>query len=215
MTLVPLTFRHWSRVTLYTSSCEFAECCVFGKQSPGPLCCDPPPLTPRGRSPPGAPLFPKLRGHFAEFLNVVSLAHLRLLASSTCVGLRYGFHAFNATGLFWAAEHRPIRFVRRRRVPSRLRPKPCTLGLPVPADSRPSILRHPFTPARKYRNINLSSIDYAFRPRLRVRLTLGGRTCPRKPRIFGGQDSHLPFRYSCLHLHLSTLQGPFPDPFDA
>ena len=31
------------------------------------------------------------------------------------------------------------------------------------------------------RNINLLSIDYAFRPRLRVRLTLGGFTFPRKP----------------------------------
>ncbi len=37
-----------------------------------------------------APLLPKLRGHFAEFLNESSLAHLRLLASTTCVGLRYG-----------------------------------------------------------------------------------------------------------------------------
>jgi hypothetical protein len=34
---------------------------------------------------------------------------------------------------------------------------------------------------RQYRNINLSSIDYASRPRLRTRLTLGGRTFPRKP----------------------------------
>ena len=86
-----MTFRHWSRVTPYTSSCELAECCVFAKQSPGPLRCGPPPLTPRGGSRPRAPLFPKLRGQFAEFLNVVALAHLRLLALSTCVGLRYGF----------------------------------------------------------------------------------------------------------------------------
>ena len=35
-------------------------------------------------------LFPKLRGYFAEFLNNSSLAHLRILSSSTCVGLRYG-----------------------------------------------------------------------------------------------------------------------------
>ena len=33
----------------------------------------------------------------------------------------------------------------------------------------------------QYRNINLLSIGYAFRPRLRTRLTLGGRTFPRKP----------------------------------
>ena len=37
-----------------------------------------------------APLFPKLRGQFAEFLNVVYLEHLGLLDLPTCVGLRYG-----------------------------------------------------------------------------------------------------------------------------
>ncbi len=92
---------------------------------------------------------------------------------------------------------------------------PYTLRPPIPTDGRPSILRHPITPMRKYRNINLSSIDYAFRPRLRFRLTLGGRTCPRKPWIFGGRDSHPPFRYSCLHLHLPALQRSFPTAFDA
>ena len=40
----------------------------------------------------GAPLLPKLRGHFAEFLNNASPAGLRILSSSTCVGLRYGCH---------------------------------------------------------------------------------------------------------------------------
>ena len=38
----------------------------------------------------GAPLLPKLRGYFAEFLRKVSLARLSLLDSPTCVGLRYG-----------------------------------------------------------------------------------------------------------------------------
>ena len=46
-------------------------------------------------SPQAAPLIPKLRGQFAEFLNVVSLAHLSLLDHSTCVGLRYGYFSFN------------------------------------------------------------------------------------------------------------------------
>ncbi len=32
-----LTFRHWSGVTLYTSTYVFAESCVFVKQSPGNL----------------------------------------------------------------------------------------------------------------------------------------------------------------------------------
>ena len=37
-----------------------------------------------------APLLPKLRGHFAEFLDNASSVGLRILSSSTCVGLRYG-----------------------------------------------------------------------------------------------------------------------------
>ncbi len=35
-------------------------------------------------------LLPKLRSHFAEFLNNTSPVGLRILSSSTCVGLRYG-----------------------------------------------------------------------------------------------------------------------------
>jgi hypothetical protein len=44
-----------------------------------------------------------------------------------------------------------------------------------------------------YWNINQLSIDYAFRPRLRSRLTLGGRAFPRNPWTFGGGDSHSSF----------------------
>ena len=42
-----------------------------------------------------APLFPKLRGHFAEFLNKGYPARLRFLTSPTCVGLRYGHLALS------------------------------------------------------------------------------------------------------------------------
>ena len=38
-----------------------------------------------------APLLPKLRGHFAEFLDNASPAGLGILSPSTCVGLRYGY----------------------------------------------------------------------------------------------------------------------------
>src|ERR671926_1038860 len=58
---------------------------------------------------------------------------------------------------------------------------------------------------RGYGNINPLSIDYACRPRLRSRLTLGGLAWPRNPWSFGGQGSHLPYRYSCLHSHSHTL----------
>ena len=37
-----------------------------------------------------APLLPKLRGHFAEFLNHGSLDRLGILYLTTCVGLGYG-----------------------------------------------------------------------------------------------------------------------------
>ena len=62
--------------------------------------------------------------------------------------------------------------------------------------------------------LNLFPITYAFRPRLRGRLTLGGRTFPRKPWDFGGQDSHLAFRYSYPHNHFCTVHGRFPSRFD-
>ncbi len=52
----------------------------------------------------GAPLLPKLRGHFAEFLNNASPVGLRILSSSTCVGLRYGYVCCNS-GFSWHMAH--------------------------------------------------------------------------------------------------------------
>src|SRR5580692_1880309 len=49
------------------------------------------------------------------------------------------------------------------------------------------------TVATWYRNINLLAIDYAFRPRLRSRLTLSRRTLLRNPWAIGGGDSHPSF----------------------
>jgi hypothetical protein len=90
---------------------------------------------------------------------------------------------------------------------------PYVLRLSIPADSRSSLLRPSIAPTEKYRIINLLSIDYAFRPRLRVRLTLGGRTLPRKPWISGGEDFHLPYRYSYLHDHLHAVHPAFRQNF--
>jgi hypothetical protein len=53
----------------------------------------------------------------------------------------------------------------------------------------------------RYWNINQLCIDYAFRPRLSSRLTLGGRTFPRNPWIFGGGDSHSSF---ATHANIRT-----------
>jgi hypothetical protein len=44
----------------------------------------------KGLHPTGAPLLPKLRGNFAEFLNEGYLDHLSILYLSTCVGFGTG-----------------------------------------------------------------------------------------------------------------------------
>jgi hypothetical protein len=114
-------------------------------------------------------------------------------------------------------------------------------GLPTAGSGRPS-LRGPrkgrglqglaspgsaWTAARGYGNINPLSIDYACRPRLRSRLTLGGLACPRNPWSFGGGASHSSFathaciltraastaRSLCCFTRCTTL--PYPSPQDA
>ena len=61
-------------------------------------------------------------------------------------------------------------------------------------------------------NVGQLSIDYALRPRLRSRLTPGGRTCPGKPWDSGDPDSHRVFRYSCPHNRSCEVHGPSPAP---
>ena len=61
-------------------------------------------------------------------------------------------------------------------------------GSPSP-DSIPCLCPHSSVYMR-YRNFNLLSIDYVFRPRLRSRLTQSGRTFLWKPWVFGAWDSH-------------------------
>ena len=70
-------------------------------------------------------------------------------------------------------------------------------------------------PTRGCWNINQLSIDYAFRPCLRLRLTLGGITFPRKPWAYGDADSHCINRYSIWHIHLLPLHQPLRENFDA
>ena len=57
-----------------------------------------------------------------------------------------------------------------------------------------------------YGNINPLAIDYAFRPRLRSRLTLSRRTLLRNPWTIGGGDSHSSFvtHADILTSHAST-----------
>ena len=142
-------------------------------------------------------LLPKLRSHFAEFLNNTSPAGLRILSSSTCVGLRYGpllhdsgfsrqegaaasllhfapHHAF----VLCRADFPTLRLLRLHRAfhsrlcfPSRVPAVLITRGAGI---------------------LNLLSIGYASLPLLRPRLTQSRSALLWKPWIFGRKDSHLP-----------------------
>src|SRR6516165_792668 len=106
-------------------------------------------------------------------------------------------------GLFLEAERRLLQAIRPRHQVSVLAPKlhfpqgqPTPLNL-HPSGGQPSFLRPPgFDTMRWYRNINLFSIAYASRPRLRSRLTPGGLTSPGKPWAYGERVSHPFYRYS-------------------
>ena len=106
-------------------------------------------------------------------MGLTSLCRKRLLITSRCLNRKTDLPIFPTYGL-----------------------KP---GQPTPGWS--TLLRHPFTqtPIYWYRNINLFSIDYAFRPRLRDRLTLSRLALLRKPWAFGERVFHPLYRYSCQH----------------
>src|SRR5512140_1963763 len=82
---------------------------------------------------------------------------------------------------------------------------PTTLPTPFHRDNqRPAQLPFSVTPSvitryQWYRNVYLLCIDYAFRPRLSSRLTLGGLAFPRNPWASGGGVSHPSFAtHACI-----------------
>ena len=91
-----LTFRHRAGVRPYTSSYDFAEPCVFNKQSSSPILCPLPMVAQRQGL-----FLPKLQRQFAEFLQRSSLKRLRIFNVSTCVGFGYG--------LLWSYFLEPLR----------------------------------------------------------------------------------------------------------
>src|SRR5688500_12192111 len=61
---------------------------------------------------------------------------------------------------------------------------------------------------RGYGNINPLSIDYACRPRLRSRLTLGRLAWPRNPWSSGGGGSHSPLAtHACILTRVASTAG--------
>ena len=136
-----------------------------------------------------APLLPKLRGHFAEFLNKSYLARLRILSLPTCVGLRYG-HLNPSLETFLGSVGSVtsvLNFPRHHtsgltcggfayHIPYVLKPAFPAAGLTYPTAS--SHHSNGFKVVSDYQPI---FHRLRFTPRLRSRLTLGGRAFPRKP----------------------------------
>ena len=81
-----------------------------------------------------------------------------------------------------------------------------TLQRTIPSVRIPFTTPSPHRSYCQYMNINMLSIDYAFRLRLRSRLTLIRLALIRKPWSFGVRVSHPHYRYLCLHLLFQTLQ---------
>ena len=148
-----------------------------------------------------APLLPKLRGQFAEFLNQSSPDRLGILYLPTCVGLGYGHRDHSLEAFLGSVGSVTSPRTARHRVsglrgPDLPGPPPTRLPRDNQRPGSPTLLRPPFAVrlvkgrfarrqplsihdlewarTRWYWNINQLCIDYAFRPRLSSRLTLGG-----------------------------------------
>ena len=85
----------------------------------------------------------------------------------------------------------------------------------IPSVRRPVTTSSPHRNTCQYRNINLLSIGYTFRFRLRTRLTLIRLALIRKPWSSGVRVSHPHYRYLCLHLLFQTLQHASRHTFSA
>ena len=85
---------------------------------------------------------------------------------------------------------------------------PTPLNRATPTPGLLTLLRHPIviTIHGQCGNIKPLPINYAFRPRLRGRLTLSGLTCLRNPWVYGDRVSHPVYRYSCQHSHFHAVQ---------
>ena len=212
-----MTFQHWAGVTAYTAPCGFARCCVFVKQSLPPALCHPFRLETRSLfTLRGSSFFRSYGGILPSSLTIVlpiaSVFSTRPPASVWGTGaIQTHCWAF-LDSMELVTSRKPAR----HRV-SELRPQfssqssyTLTRGQPSPRFTYPSVspfsYPHPASQDRpkaapaspklsfariwRYWNINQLCIDYASRPRLSSRLTLGGLAFPRNPWASGGGVSH-------------------------
>ena len=195
-----------------------AESCVFGKQSLPLFLCNPPYSLGRGvRHSKGHTFSRSYSANLPSSLTRGLSSALEFSSGppvSVCGTSAYRIHC---RGFSWKPSicgftgHGPSSSHLGNAVPR----------LPLSRPMEPSYLLEPATnqPAHitfsvptaaqtrdiRCRNINLLSIDYAFLPRLRSRLTPGGKSWPGKPWAYGEYVSHIFYRYSCQHLPLKSL----------
>ncbi len=120
------------------------------------------------------PLLPKLRGHFAEFLNEGSPARLWILSSPTCVGFRYGHQAVYRLEAFLGSlgsaasvlSFPPLRLSGHTQ-DGFAYPAPYWLGRALPTARSATLLRHPFA------SCSVAGDSLPLPHRLRSRLGLG------------------------------------------
>ena len=162
------------RQSLYVVFDDLAETCVFSKQSQLSFFCGHLAV---------APLIANLRGQFAEFLHVWFSRAPEAIRLALLCQIWYGHRSapakFFSDGLPVGS---PLGLLTTRRLRERI------FLSATPSRKPASNSRTTFYPpsllvqcSRWCRNVDLLPIDYAFQPRLRDRLTLGGIAWPRKP----------------------------------
>ena len=113
-----------------------------------------------------------------------------MLYLPTCVGLRYGRPTVYLEGFLvsvGSATSIPNDLGITPRGGLKAGPADLPTGPPYgfapgrPTPGWPTLLRHPIAPIERYGNVDPLPITYAFRPRLRGRLTLSGVAFLRKP----------------------------------
>ena len=163
---------------------DFADTCVFAKQSPGPILCGPLGLPSHKRFTYHGLPFSRSYGDILP--SSFSMDHSRTLGFSPRLRVSvYGTVSLRAPprGFSWRYDYEPLAgpegpfgigarlsrsFIPRKRLP------PCIGYSTTRRSCHSRVPPQGQTHLRWYRNIDLFPIAYAFRPRLRNRLTRSG-----------------------------------------
>jgi hypothetical protein len=180
------------RQCLYVVLHDFADTCVFAKQSLGPILCGRLPLTPAmGRSSTTGSPSPEVTGTFCrvpspQFTRAPEASRLAYVCPFAVRSQdALPAEAFLGSLVGQTPEGRTPPSASGLGYPGLLSPGTAYLLAPGRPSPGPA-----FTPASPLRvvthilwcgNVRPLPIVYALRPRLRVRLTQGGRACPWKP----------------------------------